>query len=271
MNVNIGSLAFQMAHILALACAFFAIGIGWVVGRKRRIGISNVMFDMALVALPTGRAVFIAIWFSAYQDNPWSIFDIRDGGIDIWSALIAACLMATWRIRQRPALLMPLFVGLFAGIGVWTVFQATGWTGTPPLQFAPAISLVDMDGKPTQLPTHADGRAMVVNMWATWCPPCQREMPALARAQTLHSNVNFVFVNQGESLDIVRRYLRMVPFHLDHVLVDESNLMGKAMDSTALPMTLIYGINGQLVYSHQGLISEAVLAMQLERCCRAQQ
>jgi len=36
-----------------------------------------------------------------------------------------------------------------------------------------------------------------------------------------------------------------------------------------LPMTLIYGANGQLVYSHQGLISEAVLAMQLERCCES--
>ena len=108
---------------------------------------------------------------------------------------------------------------------------------------------------------------MVVNMWATWCPPCQREMPALSRAQVLHPNVSFVFVNQGESLESVRRYLRLVPFHLDHVLVDEGNLLGKAMDSTALPMTLIYGINGQLVYSHQGLISEAVLAMQLERCC----
>jgi hypothetical protein len=64
-------------------------------------------------------------------------------------------------------------------------------------------------------------------------------------------------------------YLRVIPFHLDQVLVDEGNLLGKAMDSSALPMTLIYGENGHLVYSHQGLISEAVRSMQLERCCRS--
>lgn len=271
MNVNIGPFAFQMAHILVLACAFVAIAVGWLVGRKREIGISNVMFDMALVAVPTGRAVFVATWFSVYRDSPWSVFDIRDGGLEMWTALIAALLMAVWRIRQRPALLKPLFVGLLAGISAWTIFYVTGWSGTPLPQTLPAISLVEMDGRTKPLLTPADGRAMVVNMWATWCPPCQREMPALARAQSKHTNVSFVFVNQGESLDVVRRYLHMLPFHLDHVLVDEGNLLGKAMDSTALPMTLIYGANGMLVYSHQGLISEAVLAMQLERCCHAGQ
>jgi hypothetical protein len=94
-------------------------------------------------------------------------------------------------------------------------------------------------------------------------------MPALARAQKLHPEIGFVFVNQGESLEVVRRYLSIVPFHLEHVLVDDGNLLGQALNSSALPMTLIYGTDGQLVFSHQGLISDAVLAMQLERCCQA--
>jgi hypothetical protein len=59
--------------------------------------------------------------------------------------------------------------------------------------------------------------------------------------------------------------LHTVPIRLEHVLVDEGNLLGKAMKSSALPMTLIYGPDGQLAFSHQGLISEAVLAMQLKR------
>lgn len=269
MNVNIGPLAFQLAHILVLACVFIAIAAGWLAGRRHQIGISDVMFDMALVAVPTGRAVFVAIWFSAYQDDPWSVFDIRDGGLEWWSALMAALLMAAWRIRQRPALLKPLLMGTLAGTSAWTILVAIGWTGTPPLQTLPAINLIDLDGQSKPLVAPVGSRAMVVNMWATWCPPCQREMPALARAQSLHPNVSFVFVNQGESLDVVRRYLRAVPFRLNQVLVDEGNLLGKAMDSTALPMTLIYGANGELVYSHQGLISEAVLSMQLERCCQA--
>jgi hypothetical protein len=74
-------------------------------------------------------------------------------------------------------------------------------------------------------------------------------MSALARAQGLHPNVSFVFVKEGESLNVVRQYSRVIPFYLDQALLDDGNLLGKAMDSSALPMTLIYGENGRLVYS----------------------
>ncbi len=268
MNLNIGPLAFQWAHILALACTMLAIGVGWLVGRKRQVGISDVLFDMVIAAVPTGRAVFVALWFSAYQEDPWSIFDIRDGGFDPWSAATVSLFVAAWRVRQRPELLRPLVSGILVGLGAWSILLFTGFSSAPQAQGNPALSLTDMDGIPRPLASTTKGRALVVNMWATWCPPCQREMPALARAQKLHPETEFVFVNQGESLDVVRRYLKIVPFQLEHVLMDDGNLLGKAMNSSALPMTLIYGTDGQLAFSHQGLISEAVLAMQLERCCQ---
>jgi thiol-disulfide isomerase/thioredoxin len=269
MNLNIGPLAFQWAHVLALACALLAIGVGRLVGRKRQVGISDVMLDMLLVAVPTGRTVFVLLWFSAYQDDPWSVFDIRDGGFELWSATAAALLIAFWRVRQRPDRLRPLIAGLSVGSAAWSILLLAGFSGAPSFQRVPTLGLTGMDGIPTPLASEVSGRAMVVNMWATWCPPCQREMPALARAQKLHPEIGFVFVNQGESLEVVRRYLSIVPFHLEHVLVDDGNLLGQALNSSALPMTLIYGTDGQLVFSHQGLISDAVLAMQLERCCQA--
>jgi len=267
MNLNIGPLALQWSHILALACAMLAIGAGRLAGWKLRVGISDVVFDMALVSAFVGRVAFVGQWFSVYQDDPWSIFDIRDGGFEPWSSAVAALLMAGWRVRQRPVLLRPLVAGLFVGLAAWGFLLAGGLTGSPPAQSIPTLTLTGVDGIPRSLVSAANGRPMVVNMWATWCPPCQREMPALARAQKLRPDIEFVFVNQGESLEVVRRYLRMVPFQLEHVLVDEGNLLGKALESTALPMTLIYDTDGLLKYSHQGLISEAVLTMQLKRCC----
>lgn len=268
MNLSIGPLAFQLAHVLALACALMAVGVGRLVGWKRRIGISAVMFDMALVSALVGRTVFVALWFSTYQEDPWSVFDIRDGGFEPWAAAGAAIAMAAWRVRQRPELFRPLVLGLLAGMSLWVVLQLAGFNGAPPTQNIPALRLTGLDGAPTQLAASAKGRAMVVNLWATWCPPCQREMPALARAQKLHQEIDFVFVNEGESLEVVRRYLHFAPFRLENVLVDDGNLLGKAMNSSALPLTMIYGADGKLAFSHQGLISEAVLELQLERCCR---
>jgi len=268
MNLQIGPFALQWAHILALACALLAVGVGRFIGRTHGVGISDALIDMTLVAALTGRVVFVALWFPAYQDDPWSIFDIRDGGFDLWSASVAAALMAAWRVRQRPALKRPLAAGLSSGLAAWGALLFVGFNGGPPTNGLPALNLTNLDGIQMPLASTANGRAMVVNLWATWCPPCQREMPALARAQTHHPNIDFVFVNEGESIGVVRRYLRMVPFQLEHVLLDEGNMLGKSMNSTALPMTLIYGADGRLVFSHQGLISEAVLNMQLDRCCR---
>lgn len=267
MNLNIGPLAFQWSQVLAIACALLAIGVGRLTGWKLRVGISDVVFDMALVAAFVGRVVFVGQWFPVYQDDPWSIFDIRDGGFEVWSSVVAALLTASWRVRQRSVLLRPLVAGLSVGLVAWGLLIAVGLTVSPSAQSVPALNLTGVDGLPRSLASAANGRPMVLNMWATWCPPCQREMPALARAQRLYPDIEFVFVNEGESLEVVRRYLRIVPFQLEHVLVDEGNLLGKAMDSTALPMTLVYGADGQLKYSHQGLISEAVLTMQLKSCC----
>ncbi len=268
MNLHLGPLALQTAHLLALGCALLAMGTGWLVGRKRGTGIADVLFDMVLVAVPTGRAVFVGLWWSAYQDSPWSVFDIRDGGLEPWSALAAALLLAGWRVRQHPGLLRPLFWGLLVGFSAWSGVLAAGLNGQPNGAAPPSVRLSDLNGQALSLVAPTDGRAMVVNLWATWCPPCQREMPALARAQGLHPEVQFVFVNQGESLGVVQRYLRLVPFQLQRVLVDEDSQLGKALDSSALPMTLIYAPGGRLAYSHQGQISEAVLAMQLARCCQ---
>jgi thiol-disulfide isomerase/thioredoxin len=268
MNLQLGPLAFQLAHLLVLACALLTMAVGWLVGRKRQVGISDVMLDMAFAAALVGRLVFVARWFSIYQDDPWSAFDIRDGGFEPWSAALAALLVAVWRVRQRPALLRPLVSGLVVGVGMWAILVFTGFAGAPSPQTLPIVRLTDLSGAPAPLVAAANGRVKVVNLWASWCPPCRREMPTLARAQARYPQVDFVFVNQGESAQVVRRYLERMPFHLERVLVDEGNLLGKAMQSSALPMTLIYRADGKLAFSHQGLISEAVLTMQLERCCQ---
>ena len=88
---------------------------------------------------------------------------------------------------------------------------------------------------------------MVVNLWASWCPPCRREMPVLAAAQKQQPWASFVFANQGESNATVQRYLSDSQLDLVNVTLDRDTRLGFVAGSMALPITLFYDAQGQLV------------------------
>jgi thiol-disulfide isomerase/thioredoxin len=106
---------------------------------------------------------------------------------------------------------------------------------------------------------------MVVNLWATWCPPCRREMPVLAAAQKQETGVSFVFVNQGEEGSTAQRYLNIEKLDLANVLLDPGARLGREVGSGSLPTTLFYDTNGRLVDTHLGQLSAASLASKLSK------
>ncbi|WP_312217823.1 TlpA disulfide reductase family protein [Brevundimonas sp.] len=69
-----------------------------------------------------------------------------------------------------------------------------------------AVTLATLSSEPLDLAQPA-GRPTVINLWATWRPPCRREMPALAETETQHPDVRFLFVNQGEGAETAGRFL----------------------------------------------------------------
>ena len=103
----------------------------------------------------------------------------------------------------------------------------------------------------------------VVNLWATWCPPCRREMPLPQQAQAAHPALNFVFVNQGEARDVILRYLQGQGIVLRNVLIDLRRATGVAFNERALPTTLFFDARGRLLSTRVGGLSEATLAERL--------
>lgn len=113
------------------------------------------------------------------------------------------------------------------------------------------------------------GKPLVINIWATWCPPCRREMPVLQQAQSDYPHVTFLFVNQGETPENVSTFLATTGLSLTHVLFDGTGLLAQRVGSMALPTTLFYDANGRLVGSHLGELSRASLRHALEPFDRA--
>jgi thiol-disulfide isomerase/thioredoxin len=127
----------------------------------------------------------------------------------------------------------------------------------------PDITLRNANGEVVQLADYQGG-PLVINLWATWCPPCRREMPVLERAQRQRPDVTFLFVNQAESMQSVSTYLATQGLTLDNVLFDASGRLGQAVGSMALPTTLFYQADGRLINSHLGELSQASLARAME-------
>jgi thiol-disulfide isomerase/thioredoxin len=261
--MTIGPLALQTEFAIVALAIVFAWAIGFGAGKSQQIGIGEVLTDMLLVAMFSARIAFVAQWLDKYQAQPWSILDIRDGGFTAWVGWLTAAVLASWRFWRGPGLRKPLAWGLAGGALVWgalTMAYSTDASRTKPLPF---LQLQNIDGTSASLATLARGKPAVINLWATWCPPCRREMPVLAQAQALENGVVFVFVNQGEDSAKVQDYLRKSALPLTHVLLDPTNVVAAAMGTSALPTTFFFNAQGSMVATHTGALSQASLAAKL--------
>jgi len=176
-------------------------------------------------------------------------------------ALIAAmpgAIRRGWRslsARKRTLLALALWVLAWQGVqGGLRLMEQPALSGMP-------VTL--LSGESTTLAALAGGKPMVVNLWASWCPPCRREMPVLAAAQQRETGISFVFANQGENPATVQRYLSASRLDLANVILDRDTRLGFVAGSGTLPLTLFYDAGGRLVATHLGALSAASLASKL--------
>ncbi|MGO4660136.1 TlpA family protein disulfide reductase [Ensifer sp. 2YAB10] len=111
----------------------------------------------------------------------------------------------------------------------------------------------------------APGRPTVLNLWASWCPPCRREMPILREAQANYPDINFVFVNQGESAQQVHRYLEEQDLTLSNLLLDPQGQTAASLGQVAFPTTYLFNAAGRLIDVRVGELTAATLAERLAR------
>ena len=260
--LQIGPLTFPWPLVVVIAAVAAASFVGRRFGGSTQVDADPQLFRTLLVAVVVARLAFVVLFFEAYRSSPWSIFDIRDGGWRPLPGLLAAWLYALWMgLRVRPVR-RSLWSALAGATLVWVAGSLILISMAPASTPLPAINLAALDGRQVSLQQFA-GKPTVVNLWATWCPPCRREMPVLASAQAEHPDVHFVFLNQGETAAKVESYLNAEKLALVNVLLDAKGEASGKFSQRALPTTLFFDANGKLVDSRVGELSLATLTERL--------
>lgn len=261
-----------MRAVLVAAAALLAWWLVRVLARRhcgagdvaRRKAAGALFIDALFVGLLAARLGYVLRWWPEYAAAPMSIVAIGDGGFLWWTGLPAALAFAWWRTAKHAALRKPVLAGIVAGMLAWLAFNGTLallQRAAPPL---PDVALTTLDGAPARLADFG-GRPVVINLWATWCPPCRREMPVFEDAQSRYPDVAFLLVNQGEDRDTIAGYLDAQGLSLQHVLLDPPSRVMQDANARALPTTLFFAADGRLVDTHMGELTRASLADTLRR------
>lgn len=163
---------------------------------------------------------------------------------------------------NRRQLIIIVAIGLLALLGGVLTSQwvyKTGLASDPAVKAFLANSWQTPDGKTVDTQKW-QGKVLVVNFWASWCPPCVEEMPALDKLQQEFLQQNVLFVGIGiDSPSNIREFLSKTPVSYPIVIggLEGSNLSKQMGNSQgALPYTIIINAKGKASYSKLGKISE---------------
>lgn len=116
----------------------------------------------------------------------------------------------------------------------------------------PPLALKDLNGKTHDLKQYR-GKIVLINFWATWCPPCRAEMPSMQRLKDKMAGKPFVIlaVDMGETEAEVKAYIRQIKTDFT-VLLDKDGRALKTWKVFAFPTSYVVDAQGRIRYGLYG-------------------
>lgn len=261
--LQIGPLAMATDRLLAIAAIWgFVAGAGLI---SRRWGDRAVRASwiVSLIGVLAARIGYVLANLDAFLVEPSSMLAIWQGGFSILAGLGAAAVaivaMLGWS-RAGKAMLATL-----AGLALLHTGAAS--LLAPAKRPMPELVLTNLEGR--EIALGEPRQPKVINLWATWCPPCRREMPMLIDVAA-DSAVPVLLANQSEDEATIRAFLSEQDLADGAVLADPRSELGRAIASPALPSTLFVNAAGEIVDVHVGEISRAALTAAIRDLQRTQ-
>lgn len=140
---------------------------------------------------------------------------------------------------------------------------AGGRTGAPGNRnAAPDFTVTDGGGNRVST-ADLSGKPVILNFWATWCPPCRSELPAFDKLYRQYGNeVSFMMIDltdgYRETVEGVKKFISENGYTFP-VYYDTEGSVAEAYNVSSIPFTVAVGRNGNIVGTHLGAMSEAAL------------
>lgn len=130
---------------------------------------------------------------------------------------------------------------------------------------APDFMLSSLDGSPVRL-SDLKGQVVLVNIWATWCPPCRAEMPTIQTVYEQYHDKGFTVlaVDQDEAPRVVAAFMNENKLTFP-ALLDTGNRVGWAYQATALPSSFFIDKQGVIRTVYRGPMPRSVIAGTVEQ------
>jgi thiol-disulfide isomerase/thioredoxin len=156
--------------------------------------------------------------------------------------------------RQVLALVVLALASAASGYLAYTGLRAPSPTAAPATDTLPAFALTDLDGV-VRRSTEWEGEVRVVNFWATWCPPCRREIPLLKELQAEYGDRVRIIGIAIDDMEAVQEYALEAAFNYP-VLVGQQDAveLGNRVleDWIGLPFTAFADASGRVHHVHVG-------------------
>ena len=157
-----------------------------------------------------------------------------------------------------------LIIAIFGGLGIHHLIATHSNLSKKEISFTvenekgKRVSLDDFQGKP-----------IVINFWAIWCPPCKAELPAFQGVyEEYRTEVDFLFINvlnwRGESKQDIKNFMDANDYSFP-VYYDTKRSAEMTCEVESIPLTLFLNEEGDIVRSYSGSMSEGLLRSYIEQ------
>ncbi len=129
---------------------------------------------------------------------------------------------------------------------------------------APDFALPTLDGKTVKL-SDFKGKVVIVDFWATWCPPCRKGIPDLIALQKENKNLQIIGISVDQNPDeVIPGFVKEYGINYPVVIADEKVIMSYG-GIRNIPTSFVISSDGKIVSKYVGLVEKSVLEADIKK------